>query len=343
MRVGASVALMALLGLTGCGLPSAFRCESNADCQRGSQEAGRCETVGYCSFPDLACESGQRFGEFSDVLGGKCVPPSGGMGTTGGSASAEGTTGSSGAGETTEPTTTTLEPTTAALTSTGSSTTGEATAGESSTGTVEGADLVLWLDFESGDADKSEYNHAVSCSTVCPTGGPGPFGSAAIFDDQYLEVAAHPALEFSGPFTLTVWVRVDEMNPLGRATIVSQEYGEGDVSYDVSAQDLDGDAAFDLVLASEGVGTGVPDVLEPEAWTFVAVRFAENDQRVQVDGEQVSEDTLRAPSVQLAPLTIGGMPTIGFPFIGGIDDLRLYRRVLTDEELSAVRAGEAVD
>lgn len=52
--------------------PSVYLCQDDANCP-----SGQCETSGFCSFPDEACDSGRRYGEFAgEGLGGKCVTES---------------------------------------------------------------------------------------------------------------------------------------------------------------------------------------------------------------------------------------------------------------------------
>lgn len=341
--------VVALIALSGCGA-TAFQCANDSDCLRGNRPAGTCEVVGYCSFPDSGCPSGQRYAEFSDAFGGMCVPAdgsgmSGSSGATDGSESSGSSTsaGTDGTSDSSMPATT-LEPTTGMLT-TGPDDTGddESTGGDESTGEVIESDLVLWLDFEAGDADKSAYNHPVSCESTCPSGTMGPFGSAALFDDDYLEIAAHPALDFSGALTFTVWMRVDGMNGLLRANILAQEYEQGSTSFDLSVQDLDGDALYDLVLASEGMGVGITDRIDPGSWVFLAIRMEGGSREVFLDGELVSSGQITVPSSQQAPVYVGGLPIIGFPFEGAMDDLRLYRRLLTDDELGIVSNGEPLE
>ncbi len=335
--------VVALTALSGCGA-TAFQCANDSDCLRGNRPAGTCEVVGYCSFPDSGCPSGQRFAEFSDAFGGMCVPADGsGMSGSsgaidgGGSSSSSTSAGTDGASDSSIPATT-LEPTTGMLT-TGPDDTDDV----ESTGEVVESDLVLWLDFEAGDADKSPYNHPVACESTCPSGTMGPFGSAALFDNEYVEIAAHPALDFSGALTFTVWMRVDGMNGLLRANILAQQYAPRSTSFDLSVQDLDGDALYDLVLGSEGMAVGITDRIDPGSWVFLAVKMDGGSREVFLDGELVSSGQITVPSSQQAPVYVGGLPLFGFPFEGAMDDLRLYRRLLTDVELELVRNGEPLD
>jgi hypothetical protein len=60
-----------LASWSGCASPGAFACVADDQCG----EHGRCEAVGYCSFPDDACDSGRRYAPHShEELAGKCVP-----------------------------------------------------------------------------------------------------------------------------------------------------------------------------------------------------------------------------------------------------------------------------
>src|SRR5262245_29398688 len=80
-RVAWLAAWASAVGLA-CGLQAAFACESAADCIDGGV-AGTCESTGFCSFPDDACDSGQRYGKHAGGgLGDSCVEPAGESGGT---------------------------------------------------------------------------------------------------------------------------------------------------------------------------------------------------------------------------------------------------------------------
>ena len=68
-------ALAWIVALGGCTpIASAFRCADSAACVREGV-AGTCEGNHWCSFPDAACGSGRRYGEFAgDGLSNSCVP-----------------------------------------------------------------------------------------------------------------------------------------------------------------------------------------------------------------------------------------------------------------------------
>ncbi|MCA9704782.1 MAG: hypothetical protein KDK70_02895 [Myxococcales bacterium] len=83
-----------LLGLLTSACPSGgvFQCESDDQCQSGSQ-AGQCTSEGYCAFESDECESGLAYGELAEPgLAGTCVPVDGGSGSTTGPTGPTGTT-----------------------------------------------------------------------------------------------------------------------------------------------------------------------------------------------------------------------------------------------------------
>lgn len=62
----------AFVGALACQSGGFFVCNDDADC---GSDRGTCQPTGACSFPDDACDSGQRYGESSlPSIAGECVP-----------------------------------------------------------------------------------------------------------------------------------------------------------------------------------------------------------------------------------------------------------------------------
>src|SRR6266542_2870124 len=74
VALGAGAALFAIgLATTGgCLRSTQFHCDTNAQCVHDGVQ-GRCESIGFCSFPDSTCASGQRFGELVGAQSNQCV------------------------------------------------------------------------------------------------------------------------------------------------------------------------------------------------------------------------------------------------------------------------------
>ncbi len=77
MRGSWLLVLTFALGSSACLRGTEYRCSSNAECGTG----GTCESVGFCSFPDGTCTSGERFADSAGALANQCT---GTAGTDGG-------------------------------------------------------------------------------------------------------------------------------------------------------------------------------------------------------------------------------------------------------------------
>jgi hypothetical protein len=64
--------LIVAASAAGCLRTTQFHCGSNADCVKAGAQ-GTCESIGYCSFLDPSCASGQRFGDLSGQYSQTCV------------------------------------------------------------------------------------------------------------------------------------------------------------------------------------------------------------------------------------------------------------------------------
>jgi hypothetical protein len=71
--VNARTAVIIATLAVGCGQPRVFPCDTDTQCVL-DHVPGRCEVTGFCSFPDIGCASGSRFGEHAPVdIAGTCV------------------------------------------------------------------------------------------------------------------------------------------------------------------------------------------------------------------------------------------------------------------------------
>lgn len=308
----------------------------------------------------------QRFGEHSGELGGMCVPATddddggsrgGGSGSTGDGSSTSGgdtlTTSASLTTANTSLTTTGMSGTTFVTTTdmTSGDTSGE-DGGDSSGGMLD-ADLVLWMDFDDGDvADRSDYGHDVTCQGICPSIVAAAQGNAAQFVSStgYLRAEAHPVFDLSDEFTLTMWVRVDDMHEgVKRGQLFVQDFdppgsSSFDTTYDLSVQEFG--SAIELpfaVVAGSGRAAQADQLgVQDNGWHFYSVLVEPGMQTVAIDGEISIQGALSPIEARVEPISIGGARAFGFPLLGAVDDVRLYRRILDPGELEAVMSGAQV-
>lgn len=71
-RVRGSALLLGMM-LGACVGADAYQCAEDAQCSAAGS-AGVCQDIGFCSFPDEGCDSGQRYGEHAGALSHTCVP-----------------------------------------------------------------------------------------------------------------------------------------------------------------------------------------------------------------------------------------------------------------------------
>lgn len=178
MRLWLAVAALAssVVGVVGC-QSSTFACQSDGACPQG-----RCESQGWCSFPDASCPSGFRFADHAaEGLAGTCVDVAAGeteTGTTGvttttvtPATATTGTTSTTSSG-TTEPV---LPETSGSTTTTADATQGE-TSDASSTGSTGPAAVVVTVPI-AADADDGAIYATPEGGTVWALSGEDGVGN----------------------------------------------------------------------------------------------------------------------------------------------------------------------
>lgn len=95
--------IVALSAIAGC-TSSGFSCQDDTQC-RAQGVLGTCEPTGGCSFEDLDCPSGRRYGEHAPTgLGGECVMADDGGGSDSSATTSASASGSASSGLTAGPT-----------------------------------------------------------------------------------------------------------------------------------------------------------------------------------------------------------------------------------------------
>lgn len=339
---------MTVLGLTGCRLDSTYACSSDAQCTDGAR-TGRCEFDGYCSFEDAECPSGRRYGRWaSPQLARACVETSAAATSTSSQPPVPASTGNDASSTSSADGSTTMEATTA---STGSSSTGasDSTDESSSTGAPDlDPDLVAWYRFDAlndGVLDDSSGNgHAATC-TECPAVVGGVFGNAVELDGlgQHLTVPSDPAFTME-TWSLTAWVWLDAAPP-SFTTVVGKPVGAGTGnSFEIgvfgtsttTVQSGWSDGTMGQGLSAQLPGFG--------QWVHVATTLSDTTASLYIDGALADEDTIEvvhATDDQDVLLGADLDDQVLENFFGGrIDDVRIYRRALTEQDVALVMAGE---
>lgn len=181
-----------------------------------------------------------------------------------------------------------------------------------------------------------------------PTGSiqysPGKVGSGFDFDGvgfDFIETAATPDLSphagTSGEMTLEAWVLVRSLPVNEVARVVHKVDASLGWEYQLMV-DRSGQAHFAMSSANGASGlTATGGVLSPFIWHHLAGTYRYGQFiRLYVDGQLVSEiqNPALVTAATPAPLVIGGSPY----FNGMLDEIALYNRALTSNEIAAIYA-----
>jgi len=163
----------------------------------------------------------------------------------------------------------------------------------------------------------------------------GKYGAALRFDgeDDLLTIPDHDELDLTEAFTLEAWVRLDQRRAW--ASVFTKETSGGWFGYQLYAE---GGSEVPSGFVSEedwGPYTAVagPEPLPLEAWRHLAFSSDGQVLRLYVDGELEASETAMAVQASDGPLQIGGNEVFGEHLDGVVDEVRLYDRVLSGEEI----------
>ncbi len=339
MRAAAALAL----ACAACG-PSAYACTEDGQCAIDAL-LGVCQADGFCSFPDDDCPSGQRYGEHGGPVGGQCVPVADGTSSSGGVGTTDDTLASLD-GSTTAPT---RETTSAGGTSDATATT-DASA-TTSTGDPVDLEPLLWFAFDDanvgGVPNLGSLGGVAACTDLsCPSSTAGVVGTGAQFDgvDDCAIFPADPALAQLDALTLTAWL-LREPTP-GYDCILCKPVGiEPWNSWRLATyDDADDIAVGDFrVGTADDTGVSLASPIPTASWAHLVGTWDGATMVLWIDGVVAQQSPNTSYEVDDQPVFLGcddDHDIIGITnfLTGSIDEVRLYGRVLGDDEIAELYA-----
>jgi hypothetical protein len=175
------------------------------------------------------------------------------------------------------------------------------------------------------------HNGQVSGATWTPG---GVFGQSLSFDgiNDWVTVPHNAALDLTGGMTLEAWVKPSALSTW-RSVIQKERTGAFDYALYANT-----DTAFPSarVFTSSGIEARGPQTLLTTTWTHLAMSWDGTDVRLFVDGAEVAAQAAPGPLVtSTGDLRIGGNSLRSEWFSGLIDEVRVYNRPLTAEQITA--------
>jgi hypothetical protein len=229
-------------------------------------------------------------------------------------------------------------------------------------GDVDGGpdpDLAVWLPMDEPPPVASDATGTLTngrCAPGrCPFTTVGVFGSAYVFDgvDDYLQFDTSAALDFGDtaqPFSVSVWYRTRSRGP-AQQVVLAQATSDGDVSFQISFEDLFGTGVYDVVwkvceldCPSETFAV-FSDGVALDAWRFAVGVWTGTESILFIDALEMARVPTAGVKFDGLPFMLGADYEIGASiedsFDGAIDELRIYRRVLDADDQTALMVGAA--
>jgi len=208
-----------------------------------------------------------------------------------------------------------------------------------------GDGLVVHLPFDGSYDDASgNANHGTSHgATLVEDRSGNPSSAVLVGASAWVEVADDDSLDLTSELSVAAWVRVEgEYSTwnviVGKDYNVAYSFGFWSANVDCEPSELrrlDLSVGYSFELFSDGT-------LDCGTWTHVAVTFDDAADRaiLYIDGHPVQEVVQTGfPGNSDSSLGIGRDGRWGDYLIGALDDVRLYDRVLTAEEVATLAAG----
>ena len=204
--------------------------------------------------------------------------------------------------------------------------------------------LMGWWRFD-GDALDSSGNDRHGTLQGSPTFGPGVFGQALELEanPDYVTIDGYKGILGTAAFSIAAWVQTTN-TAIGQIMLWGADAGGERVEFRINSNRL---------RISHGNGNVQCDtVLTDGEWYHVAVAVIDGasassgDVTFYVNGQDDTQASTDPDTWNVTPnatldLTIGWRPTRSDrPFIGSIDDVVLYDKVLTPQDVAQIMAGD---
>ncbi len=179
------------------------------------------------------------------------------------------------------------------------------------------------------DASGNGNNGTISGATW----GAGKYGSALSFDgvNNYVSIPTSATLNLASGMTIEAWVRPNNVS--GYRTVVLKETSGGQVYSLYAAEPGQGPSSYLLTGTIERQSVSLQS-LPLNEWSHVAVTYNGSQLNVYANGVLVSSVAATGNiTTSNGTLRIGGNSIWGDYFSGLIDDVRVYNRPLTANEL----------
>ncbi|HII68932.1 TPA: LamG domain-containing protein, partial [Candidatus Woesearchaeota archaeon] len=192
--------------------------------------------------------------------------------------------------------------------------------------------LESYYSFDSGDASDSIGNrHGIINSAVSSQ---GKIGQGMQFDGASNINLGNSNFGITNAFSAVFWVNFDTTAYSPGTSIIENGYMSRPFSIDVSANKL----YFDVATISVTTRIYSSSTISTGEWVHIAVTYGDGYQRIYINGARAAS-TQNSGDIRIegSSMYVGGMPDNFMSMLNGkIDELRIYSRALTEEEVESL-------
>jgi hypothetical protein len=202
--------------------------------------------------------------------------------------------------------------------------------------------LIAWWKFDEGEGDTAYDSAGNNDGTLTngPVWTPSGINGSLSFDDvdDYVEVADDDCLDITDEITLSAWIRPRNTSAVDEQFIVSK----WDVSSSYGMRLESANPRFFLMAGSSKIAKTYTDLnTSPDVWAHVVATWDGQTMKAYLNGTVSEQNEPFAGIINIsdAPVAIGFNPGYdgglgGAYFDGMIDDVRIYDRALSPNDIS---------
>ncbi len=185
-------------------------------------------------------------------------------------------------------------------------------------------------------------DHPARCGTTCPVSVPGQIDRALSFDgiDSLATVDVNTDLQLTTGFTVAAFVNLAE-TPTTRGCVVTKGLGTAQRNSWALCVEPSRQAYFFTTTSTSLDDMFSTRVIPVGEWHHLAIRWDGSNKTIFVDGDLDPAVSTSDVEWDVQTIRIGGDIDSGSPialFHGAIDDLRIYDRPLTPQEIGVLAA-----
>ncbi len=215
-------------------------------------------------------------------------------------------------------------------------------------------DLIAWYKFNNSlnDFSGNNFNATFNGSPVYVNDRLNTANSSLSFNGttgRTSSLITKPEYDNLNEFTYTAWVKMNTLNNINYYTVLLDKTSSNGNHHMYVYTGNDGSIYFYALDAGQNTGGyfySNPGAIIANAWTHIAVTFkAGNSTKLFVNGTELSASNVAAYNTLLSfnnrELTLGAFKnnssSYSYLFNGSMDDVRLYKRALTQQEINDIR------